>query len=367
MCLLKYTVPPISSTSQSSSIFSYVCHSCEIDTSSLSLQWLEPRVEAAHQHRHRNDIEILLLEKAPSALQRIPPVTRSQIQQIPIRSRKRPSPANPLAHLDDEDDESPGAVSSQACWRCSLTSWKEFIASRDGGAADKCLEKDRPPPAVSILKKFLVHIAHRPNRLQRMPTINTLQTYLKHFCSAFYKATGTIVTMEARDVLRRFIKSLHERYGIPKTQREKYIFVESDVDNLLRIMWTTDRCTFTHERQRIQLSLFLLIHAYCGARASTWIESSRERGTNRCLTYKDVGLHVRWDENGQKGLVMELTQRFTKGNHDVDTNWFRVPMLSSERLFHDPVAFFLALAFADNAIKGVTSIEQFWSIQPRGR
>ncbi len=40
-------------------------------------------------------------------------------------------------------------------------------------------------------------------------------------------------------------------------------------------------------------------------------------------------------------------------------------MQSRERLFRDPVAFFLALAFADNAIKGVSSIEQFWSIQPR--
>ena len=103
-------------------------------------------------------------------------------------------------------------------------------------------------------------------------------------------------------------------------------------------MWTTDCCTFVHERQRVQLSLFLLIHAFCGARASTWIESSLERGTNRCLTYKvvsfdenleqithislqDVGLHVCWDESGQKGLLMELTQRYTKGNRDLDNNW----------------------------------------------
>ena len=77
-------------------------------------------------------------------------------------------------------------------------------------------------------------------------------------------------------------------HNVLKTQREKYIFAESDLDNLLRIMWTTDSCTFAHERQRVQISLFLLIHAFCGARASTWIESSRERGTNRCLTYKVV-------------------------------------------------------------------------------
>ena len=87
---------------------------------------------------------------------------------------------------------------------------------------------------------------------------------------------------------KQFISKLPEMHNVPKTQREKYIFAESDLDNLLRIMWTTDCCTFAHERQRVQLSLFLLIHAFCGARASTWIESSRERGTNRCLTYKVV-------------------------------------------------------------------------------
>ena len=40
-------------------------------------------------------------------------------------------------------------------------------------------------------------------------------------------------------------------------------------------------------------------------------------------------------------------------------------MQPRERLFRNPVAFFLALAFADDAIRGVSSIEQFWSIQPR--
>ncbi|KAL8778200.1 MAG: hypothetical protein Q9194_002136 [Teloschistes cf. exilis] len=90
----------------------------------------------------------------------------------------------------------------------------------------------------------------------------------------------------------------------------------------------------------------------------------RERGTNRCLTYKDVVLHTFWDENGHQGLIMELTQRFTKANPDVDTNWFRVTMLSRERLFRDPIAYFLTLAFADDAIKGVKTMEQFWAIKP---
>lgn len=41
-------------------------------------------------------------------------------------------------------------------------------------------------------------------------------------------------------------------------------------------------------------------------------------------------------------------------------------MTSRDRLFRDPVAFFLALAVADNAIKGVTTVEQLLKIRPQG-
>lgn len=40
-------------------------------------------------------------------------------------------------------------------------------------------------------------------------------------------------------------------------------------------------------------------------------------------------------------------------------------MSSEDRLLRNPLAFFLALAFADDAIKGVSSVEQFWEIRPR--
>lgn len=108
-------------------------------------------------------------------------------------------------------------------------------------------------------------------------------------------------------------------------------------------MWVTDRCVFVHERQRVQITLFLLVHAYCGARAGTFIEQSSERGSNRCLTYKvramrevncsanmhlkDVGLHVYVDDQDNKSYVMEVTERFTKANQDVDTNTFVRPSL----------------------------------------
>ncbi|KAL9583992.1 MAG: hypothetical protein Q9203_004848 [Teloschistes exilis] len=186
-----------------------------------------------------------------------------------------------VSELEDEGYESPEAISPRDCWHRALRMWKEFIESREGGVAERCLERDRPFPTVSVMKRFLLYLAQRPNRLGRVPTIHTLRTYLSHFCSAFHKATDTMIDPDAKRVLS-----------------------------------------------------------------------------------KDVVLHTFWDENGHQGLIMELTQRFTKANPDVDTNWFRVTMLSRERLFRDPIAYFLTLAFADDAIKGVKTMEQFWAIKP---
>ena len=62
--------------------------------------------------------------------------------------------------------------------------------------------------------------------------------------------------------------------------------MDSDLDNLLATLWCSDLCNIHHGRQRIQMTLYLLMHAYTGARAGEFIESKEYRGTNRCLTWK---------------------------------------------------------------------------------
>ena len=41
-------------------------------------------------------------------------------------------------------------------------------------------------------------------------------------------------------------------------------------------------------------------------------------------------------------------------------------MKDKEGLLRDPVFFFVALAFADNAFRGITSLDQFWKVRPFG-
>ena len=69
-------------------------------------------------------------------------------------------------------------------------------------------------------------------------------------------------------------------------KKEKHILTEQDLNNLIGALWCSDLCNIQHGRQRVQLTLFLLLHAYTGARAGTFIESGHYRGSKRCLTYK---------------------------------------------------------------------------------
>lgn len=44
----------------------------------------------------------------------------------------------------------------------------------------------------------------------------------------------------------------------------------------------------------------------------------------------------------------------------------RVIMKDKEGFLRDPVIFFLALAFVDEALLGIDSVDQFWMIRPPG-
>jgi len=40
-------------------------------------------------------------------------------------------------------------------------------------------------------------------------------------------------------------------------------------------------------------------------------------------------------------------------------------MTDHENMFYDPVWFFVALAFTDQAFKGISNLEQFWTVRPK--
>ena len=86
-------------------------------------------------------------------------------------------------------------------------------------------------------------------------------------------------------------------------------------------------------------------------------------------------MYVYRESSGEVKHLLEITQRFTKANADLseNTTYVRAPclllpypadiprtrmvMTSHEILMLDPTVFALALAFADNAFKGISLVE----------
>lgn len=78
--------------------------------------------------------------------------------------------------------------------------------------------------------------------------------------------------------------------------------------------------------------------------------------------------------------MVEITERFTKGIPDTTENTFvtlfflifipsdvhrtRMTMTRRPDILRDPTIFFLALALADNALKDISSVEQFSMVKP---
>ncbi|KAL8939682.1 MAG: hypothetical protein Q9216_003222 [Gyalolechia sp. 2 TL-2023] len=83
----------------------------------------------------------------------------------------------------------------------------------------------------------------------------------------------------------------------------------------------------------------------------------------RTSLFHDLALHAYLDDEGRRGYIMETTERYLKGNEDPETNWFRFTVTSQDRLYRDPVAFFLAFALADGAFHNITTVEQFLNVR----
>jgi hypothetical protein len=92
----------------------------------------------------------------------------------------------------------------------------------------------------------------------------------------------------------------------------------NDLLLVLQYHWAFDREAFPHERQRVQLSLLLLMAAYTATRPGALVESGCARGSNRAICYKDINLLILSNPNpGERDLlVMEVTLVYRKGDQD---------------------------------------------------
>lgn len=84
----------------------------------------------------------------------------------------------------------------------------------------------------------------------------------------------------------------------------------------LHQLWAFNGSAFPIERQRVQVSLLLLMIAYTSSRPGALVEASSASGSNECLTYNDVRLLVipNPEEPIRNVVIMEITLLYTKGN-----------------------------------------------------
>ena len=104
------------------------------------------------------------------------------------------------------------------------------------------------------------------------------------YCFVQTKVIRESITSSSTQYIRH---GLPDKYGVRTNSKEKYEVTEIDLDNLTATLWRNNDCKFKHERIRVQLTLLLLLHAYSGARAGTFLESGHYyKNSGRCLKYK---------------------------------------------------------------------------------
>jgi hypothetical protein len=79
---------------------------------------------------------------------------------------------------------------------------------------------------------------------------------------------------------------LTKRLDLKENCREKSTATSIDMNILLEQLLCHDSYTFTHERYRIQLALFVQILAYSASRPGAVVECSHYSNSNEALLYK---------------------------------------------------------------------------------
>lgn len=238
--------------------------------------------------------------------------------------KKKEYPTNYKESSDSDTDsgddlvfQSKGpAINHQPKQERVLKIWKDFMGIR-GVSEEESLRRYRHLPTKRALGEFIGFMVERKRKSTITQSVHTIKGYYRSLVPAYEKITRTHFDKERRqNPLKHIVQELPRKFGSSTGKKRKYDPTVTDLDIPTRTLWRNNDYHVKHDRMRAQLTWFLLLHAYTGARAGTFIEGYFHKGTGKCLTYKDVRLHVYWRANGTPGLMLELTERFTKANPD---------------------------------------------------
>ncbi|EGP82385.1 uncharacterized protein MYCGRDRAFT_11476, partial [Zymoseptoria tritici IPO323] len=192
------------------------------------------------------------------------------------------------------------------------------------------------------LRKFLHwHLNH-----SEITKLGTLYVFARQFRQAYKIQTGQVLDTKLISEMRH--NTLRTEFDLQEDRSDKPVLNVDDLLATLHVHWVRCQEWYAAERQRVQLSLILLLIVYTSARPSAVFTSFETAGD--CLKYKDIQIFkVKGQSQDDHVLLMIVTLRLMKGQ--------RNKSLAPKYVFHErddnlafcPILHVLALAFADKA------------------
>ncbi|KAF2272252.1 uncharacterized protein EI97DRAFT_504387 [Westerdykella ornata] len=229
--------------------------------------------------------------------------------------------------------------------------WKQFAKSvRLPTPNDNPFDTAPPIPQVKVYFKWRVKKGH--GCLTSKICITTLVKEFEQLHHAIRYGSGHRYTQREVFEVRKFIEDL-SREGACTRAVEKPVALYVDVEEILRFLWCEDPYNWTHPRQIIQMTWYLLLASFYGLRPGKITESSHHWNSNEGILYKDVSLYLHRQEDKSLKYLLKINLRNRKHRRGVE-GISQVITLYEEKEPNThacPVRWFLYLALADDVFR----------------
>ncbi|PPJ60936.1 hypothetical protein CBER1_08602 [Cercospora berteroae] len=220
-------------------------------------------------------------------------------------------------------------------------------------------------PTQGNIHSFFLYLLHtKKGRIDAKLAVTTLKRHLTMFTVLYTATTGRRIDEKVCKQIKKAIRWLLVEKGASLKSKPRSLANRPVVLDLLHFLWARDEYHFRHPRQRLQLSLQVMLMFYLGGRPGEFVESSAYSGSNEGLLYKDLQFII--VKRGNKKRILLLVKiRLQKGRRHVEKTFIDLPLIQdSTNPELCPVVLLLALAIADGALEGITTTDDLDSVDP---
>ncbi|GIZ46179.1 hypothetical protein CKM354_000931700 [Cercospora kikuchii] len=238
--------------------------------------------------------------------------------------------------------------------------WEAFhMEFRQPGQRDAWSEVPNSGQVMAFLQWCLLR---RQGKISGKLTTTTLKKYLVQLNKLFCDKLDRGISPSHFLKLTKFIGEGLVRKGASQEAVARPVATPAVVTDILYFLWALDEHEFDHPRIRLQISFSIMILLYFGIRPGEFIESSAHAGNNEGLLYKDLDIMI-MSSDGRRRIGIEVVLRNRKGARGKRVKDISMLLLEDhEKPELCPVAQFLAMALADDALQDVKCAADMRSI-----